>query len=122
MGGAVVPPVGGAVVLPVGGAVVLPVGGVDVPGVWACPEAPELPAGAEPPAGAVCATIQVAQQKTTANSRESFLIDIQNSKVKIFEFLFRNANRQCSKENSTRPSVDLRGIRTHPADALMSAQ
>lgn len=72
-----VAPVGG-LTEPVGGG-----GGVVAPGVrdWPlCPAAPVAePAGAEPaepaPAGAACATIQVAQSKTT-ESNVTFFIDI----------------------------------------------
>lgn len=69
-GGIAVPPVGGCVVLPVGGCTA-PVGGADGD-VW--PGVAE-PAGGALPAGACCATTQVAQNKSTDNS-VSFLGDI----------------------------------------------
>jgi len=56
--GGVAVPVGG-VAVPAGG-VAVPEGGVAVPGVELCPAVPELPAGAVPPAGALCATTQAA--------------------------------------------------------------
>ncbi|MGA8618508.1 MAG: hypothetical protein WB660_08315 [Candidatus Sulfotelmatobacter sp.] len=57
-------PVGGCAVLPVGGRPVLPVGGA---GGDAWPGAPD-PAGGAPPAGAACATTQVAQNRSTASN------------------------------------------------------
>lgn len=65
--GAVAPVGGGAVEL-VGGGVVVLVGGVAAPGARLC-LAPELPAGA------LCATTQVAQ-KRSAERNASFLADI----------------------------------------------
>lgn len=59
-------------VLPVGGVPVLPVGGADGV-VWRV--VPALPAGAEPPAGAVCAAIQAAHNKIT-DDKASFFADI----------------------------------------------
>ncbi len=64
-------PVGGGVVLPVGGLPVFPVGGADGD---VCPGAAE-PEGALPPAGACCATTQVAQNRSTDNN-VSLLPDI----------------------------------------------
>lgn len=64
----------------VGGVPVFPVGGADGE-VW--PGVPE-PAGAVPPAGACCATTQVAQNKST-DSSVSFLGDI-ISDTSTFEF------------------------------------
>jgi hypothetical protein len=58
-------------VLPVGGVPVLPVGGAEGD-VWRV--VPALPDGAEPPAGAVCAAIQVAHTKITDN-KVSFFAD-----------------------------------------------
>jgi len=66
-----VEPVGGGVVLPVGGLPVFPVGGADGD---VCPGAAE-PEGALPPAGACCATTQVAQNRSTDNN-VSLLPDI----------------------------------------------
>lgn len=71
VGGSPVFPVGGCVVLPVGGWAELPVGGADGD-AW--PGVPE-PAGGAPPAGAACATTQVAQNRSTDNN-VSFLGDI----------------------------------------------
>lgn len=71
-----VEPVGG-VAEPVGGVVAVPAGGVALLGDWLC-AAPELPAGADPPAGALCATTQVAQKRSTER-KESFLADIGNA-------------------------------------------
>lgn len=71
-GGVAVP--AGGVAVPVGG-VAVPAGGVAVPGVEVCPAVPELPAGAVPPAGELCATTQTAQHRTTG-SKISFFIDM----------------------------------------------
>jgi len=71
-GGVAVP--AGGVAVPAGG-VAVPAGGVAVPGVELCPAVPELPAGAVPPAGELCATTQAAQHKT-AESKISCLIDM----------------------------------------------
>lgn len=49
-------------------------GGVAVPGACACP-APELPPGAAPPEGALCAITQVAQ-KISVHRKQSFFGDI----------------------------------------------
>lgn len=48
---------------------------VEEPGLWLCPAELPLPAGAAPPAGALCATTQVAQ-KRIAESNVSFLEDM----------------------------------------------
>jgi hypothetical protein len=89
-------PVGGAVVLPVGGCAVPPVGGADGE-AW--PAAPALPGEAVPPAGAVCATTQVAQPRTTDN-KASFLADIIKPPALIFSLIPLNARRmRWSKES-----------------------
>lgn len=49
--------------------------GVPEPLVEACPALPELPAGAVPPAGALCAVTQLAQPNTTDKTM-SFRVDI----------------------------------------------
>lgn len=79
VGGVAVPAAGvavpaGGVAVPVGG-VAVPAGGVAVPGVELCPAVPELPAGAVPPAGELCATTHAAQHRTT-ESKISFFIDM----------------------------------------------
>lgn len=68
-GGVAVP--AGGVAVPVGG-VAVPAGGVAVPGVEVCPAVPELPAGAVPPAGELCATTQTAQHRTTGSKISFF--------------------------------------------------
>lgn len=62
--GGVAVPAGGVAGL--AGGVAVPAGGVaGEPGVELCPGAPEPALGGAPPAGAVCATAQVAQQNRT---------------------------------------------------------
>lgn len=64
----------GGVAVPAGG-VAVPAGGVAAPGVEVCPLVPELPEGAVPPDGELCASTQLPQDKTT-NSSVTFVIDI----------------------------------------------
>jgi len=86
-GGGVGGPAGGVAVLPGGVAVpgpgtgaavvgeAVPAGGVAAPGVELCPAVPDPPAGAVPPAGALCATTQLAQHRITDNNT-NFVFDI----------------------------------------------
>lgn len=112
-------PVGGAVVLPVGGCAVLPVGGADGE-VWPAFPAPAPPGEAVPPAGAACATIQVAQPRTT-ESKAIFLADIvKPPPIEFFADPFLNACGMRWSKESTVPSVKAKAQREYPADALGS--
>jgi hypothetical protein len=64
----------GGVVVPAGGVAVF-AGGVAVPGVELWPAEPELLTGGAPPAGALCATSQDPQRRTTDN-HANFLADV----------------------------------------------
>lgn len=120
VGGAVVLPVGGAVVLPVGGAALVPVGGAECDCPAGLPAAlpVALPAGADPPAGALCATTHVPQHRITER-KVSFVIDIAKlPKLNFFGFLDRRP-AAFDKEIDTRLSLRPTQGSTHPGYAVI---
>ena len=86
----------GGVAVPVGG-VAVPAGGVAAPGVELCPAVPELPAGAVPPAGELCATTQTAQHRTT-KSKISFFIDMIFTSSLVLAFRIPSATLKADKQ------------------------
>ncbi len=94
-GGVAVPAGGVAVPVPgpgtgaaVGGGAA-PGTGAGAPGVELWPAVPDPPAGALPPEGALCATTQVPQHKTTNNS-EYFIFDMSASRSRIDSSVMKN--------------------------------